>query len=346
MAGVGYTHVAIAAVDRRRRLSAGYAFNSLTITDTGSARGLPVEVGNSPALRAGVSTWFDLTERTAVNVSVGYLFTGLRLTVLDGRPAGRTRRQRQHGPGPRRHRLSLVLNEAPCDCSFWSARPHRSSDACIIESVRPPYESRETLRQLFELGCRSVPLIAASGFAVGVVLSMHTRASLARFGAEALIPGGARHRPRARDRPADGGPAAVGADRRRHRRRARRDEGHRADRRARGQRPSTRSNTSSSRACVACVIALPMLTSLMNFTGMLGGFAAETAMTGMPLGTYFSAGVLVDPVLGPDPGHAQDRGVRLHHRHRLVLPRRQHDSRHRRRRPRVDAAASSTRRSC
>jgi phospholipid/cholesterol/gamma-HCH transport system permease protein len=58
------------------------------------------------------------------------------------------------------------------------------------ESLRPPFEFRETLRQLFELGCRSVPLIAVSGFAVGVVLSMHTRASLARFGAEALIPAG------------------------------------------------------------------------------------------------------------------------------------------------------------
>jgi len=49
---------------------------------------------------------------------------------------------------------------------------------------------RETLRQLYELGCRSVPLIAVSGFAVGVVLSMHTRSSLARFGAEGLIPAG------------------------------------------------------------------------------------------------------------------------------------------------------------
>jgi phospholipid/cholesterol/gamma-HCH transport system permease protein len=38
---------------------------------------------------------------------------------------------------------------------------------------------------------------------------------------------------------------------------------------------------------VACVIALPILTSLMNFTGMLGGFAAETAITGTPLQTYF-----------------------------------------------------------
>src|SRR4051812_23112931 len=58
------------------------------------------------------------------------------------------------------------------------------------EGFVPPFEIRETLRQLYELGFRSAPLIAVSGVAVGVVLSMHTRASLERFGAESLIPAG------------------------------------------------------------------------------------------------------------------------------------------------------------
>src|SRR4051812_44850345 len=58
------------------------------------------------------------------------------------------------------------------------------------EIVLPPFEVRETLRQVYELGFRSAPLIAVSGLAVGVVLSMHTRASLERFGAESLIPAG------------------------------------------------------------------------------------------------------------------------------------------------------------
>jgi phospholipid/cholesterol/gamma-HCH transport system permease protein len=60
----------------------------------------------------------------------------------------------------------------------------------VCDGLSPPYESRELVRQLFELGVRSVPLIATAGFAIGLVLSMHTRASLARFGAEALIPAG------------------------------------------------------------------------------------------------------------------------------------------------------------
>ena len=58
----------------------------------------------------------------------------------------------------------------------------------LRDTCRPPFELRETARQLYEIGWRSVPLIAAAGVAVGIVLSMHTRASLERFGAEALIP--------------------------------------------------------------------------------------------------------------------------------------------------------------
>ena len=67
------------------------------------------------------------------------------------------------------------------DCDAFRVR-------VVREAVRPPYEFAETARQLYELGLRSVPLIAAAGFAVGLVMSMHTRASLERFGAEALIP--------------------------------------------------------------------------------------------------------------------------------------------------------------
>ena len=46
---------------------------------------------------------------------------------------------------------------------------------------------------------------------------------------------------------------------------------------------------------VACIIALPLLTTIMNFAGMLGGFIAETAATGMSLGLYFTrAFALID----------------------------------------------------
>jgi phospholipid/cholesterol/gamma-HCH transport system permease protein len=39
---------------------------------------------------------------------------------------------------------------------------------------------------------------------------------------------------------------------------------------------------------IACVIALPILTTILNFAGMFGGYIAESAATGMPLRLYFT----------------------------------------------------------
>src|SRR5215211_6878246 len=60
----------------------------------------------------------------------------------------------------------------------------------LRDAALPPYEIGEIARHVYEIGWRSTPLIATSGMAIGVVLSMHTRASLERFGAEAMIPAG------------------------------------------------------------------------------------------------------------------------------------------------------------
>ena len=54
--------------------------------------------------------------------------------------------------------------------------------------VTPPFEFRELIRQLDEIGSKSLPLVAAAGAAIGVVLSMETRQSLSRFGANSLLP--------------------------------------------------------------------------------------------------------------------------------------------------------------
>jgi phospholipid/cholesterol/gamma-HCH transport system permease protein len=156
----------------------------------------------------------------------------------------------------------------------------------LREAFRPPFELHETLRHLFELGCRSLPLIAASGFAVGVVMSMHTRSSLARFGAEALIPAGLGIALVRETGPLTAGlllagriGAGIGAE-------------------LGAMKVTEQIDALEALAVdsfkflvvtrvVACVIALPILTSVMNFTGMLGGFAAETAITGVPFWTYF-----------------------------------------------------------
>jgi phospholipid/cholesterol/gamma-HCH transport system permease protein len=55
-------------------------------------------------------------------------------------------------------------------------------------ALSPPFEFREFIRQLDEIGSKSFPLVALAGAAVGAVLSMEARSSLTRFGAKALLP--------------------------------------------------------------------------------------------------------------------------------------------------------------
>lgn len=175
--------------------------------------------------------------------------------------------------------MPTLLLAAAGDWALFAGR-------AIRDAVRPPYEVHETVRHLFELGCKSVPLIAASGFAVGVVMSMHTRSSLARFGAEALIPAGLGIALVRETGPLTAGlllagriGAGIGAE-------------------LGAMKVSEQIDALEALAVdsfkflvvtrvVACAIALPILTSLMNVTGMLGGYAAEHAITGVPLGTYF-----------------------------------------------------------
>src|SRR5580658_9626365 len=51
-----------------------------------------------------------------------------------------------------------------------------------------PFEFRELIRQMDSIGAKSLPLVALAGAAIGVVLTLQTRASLARFGAKSMLP--------------------------------------------------------------------------------------------------------------------------------------------------------------
>ena len=156
----------------------------------------------------------------------------------------------------------------------------------LREAVLPPYEIGEVVRHVFEIGWRSAPLIATSGLAIGVVLSMHTRASLERFGAEALIPAGL-----AIALIRETGPlitallvagrvgAGIGAEL--------------------GAMKVTEQIDALEAVAVdsfkflavtrivACVLAMPLLTAITDFCGIVGGFLAETAISGMSWELYF-----------------------------------------------------------
>lgn len=53
---------------------------------------------------------------------------------------------------------------------------------------RSPREIKETINQMDEAGTRSLVLVAVTGLAIGIVMSMQSRGTLARFGAEAVLP--------------------------------------------------------------------------------------------------------------------------------------------------------------
>ena len=55
-------------------------------------------------------------------------------------------------------------------------------------AVTPPFQVAEFIRQLDEIGAKSMPLVALAGSAIGVVLALEAHSSLVRFGAKALLP--------------------------------------------------------------------------------------------------------------------------------------------------------------
>jgi phospholipid/cholesterol/gamma-HCH transport system permease protein len=55
-------------------------------------------------------------------------------------------------------------------------------------AVRRPFEGRELIRQLDEVGSKSLPLVALAGAAIGAVLALESRYSLVRFGAKSMLP--------------------------------------------------------------------------------------------------------------------------------------------------------------
>jgi phospholipid/cholesterol/gamma-HCH transport system permease protein len=53
---------------------------------------------------------------------------------------------------------------------------------------KPPFEFREVVRQCYEIGYKSLPLVAITSFIIGLVLTLQSRPTLVEFGAEAWLP--------------------------------------------------------------------------------------------------------------------------------------------------------------
>ena len=155
----------------------------------------------------------------------------------------------------------------------------------VVEAVRPPYEPREILKHVYQFGYRSAPLILTAGFAIGIVLSMHTRASLERFGAEALIPAGLAIAVIRETGPLTAGllvsgrvGAGIGAE-------------------VGAMKVTEQIDALEATAVdafkylavtriIALMIVMPLLTIMIDFAGIVGGYVAESAVSGMSWQLY------------------------------------------------------------
>ncbi len=144
----------------------------------------------------------------------------------------------------------------------------------IKDSFRRPFELTEIVNQMFEVGYRTAPLVIVSGFAFGVVIALQTRSEMVSFGATAMIPETV-----SLGIFTDMGPllaallvsgrvgAGIGAQ-------------------LAGMRVTEQIDALEALAVdsfkylvvtriVACVLALPFLTLLLDFSGLVGGMAAD-----------------------------------------------------------------------
>jgi phospholipid/cholesterol/gamma-HCH transport system permease protein len=157
----------------------------------------------------------------------------------------------------------------------------------VVDLLRPPLEVAQIVRQLAEAGSKSLPLVIASGFALGTVMTFHTRSTLVMFGAGAMIPTVQSLAFFVEIGPLVAGlllagrvGSGIGAVL--------------ANMRATEQIDSIESLSIDSfkflvvPRVVACVIALPLLTLFMDFSGLLGGFLSEFASSRISFHLYIA----------------------------------------------------------
>ncbi len=58
----------------------------------------------------------------------------------------------------------------------------------LKQAVRPPFDFQEIIRQCYEIGYKSLPLITLTGFVTGIVFTKQSRPSLVVFGATSWLP--------------------------------------------------------------------------------------------------------------------------------------------------------------
>ncbi len=160
-----------------------------------------------------------------------------------------------------------------------------------------PLEGQYMLRQFYEIGVSSFLLVVAAGFALGVVMTLHTRSTLVQFGATAAIPAFQSLAFFNEIGPLVTGllmagrvGASIGAQL--------------ANMRATEQIDAIETLSVNSfkllvvTRVIACSVMLPLLTVLMDVAGILGGFLSEHLVSHLSWTLYlqraFSSVALAD----------------------------------------------------
>ena len=156
-------------------------------------------------------------------------------------------------------------------------------------AITPPFQIAEFVRQLDEIGAKSIPLVALAGSAVGVVLALEARYSLVRFGAKALLPSAIVFSVVTEMSPIITGlvvsgriGAGIGAEL--------------AAMKVTEQIDAIESSAVDPRKLlaatriIACIVALPLLTLAASFCGVVMGWVASTLVEPITLIHFVTAG--------------------------------------------------------
>jgi phospholipid/cholesterol/gamma-HCH transport system permease protein len=81
-----------------------------------------------------------------------------------------------------------VLSKRADDFFTDIYRVYRFIARFFKEAILPPFEWKEIIRQCYEIGYKSLPLISLTGFITGLVFTKQSRPSLQTFGASSWLP--------------------------------------------------------------------------------------------------------------------------------------------------------------
>jgi phospholipid/cholesterol/gamma-HCH transport system permease protein len=181
-----------------------------------------------------------------------------------------------------------ALSDPTSISRLWAASTGliRFAFRTLRELLQPPWDAEEISRQLYEIGWRSTPLILVAGVVVGIVIAELVWTSLVNFGAvDSVIPAELSRTMFRQMGPLMTGllvsgrvGAAIGAEL--------------AVLRITGQIDALESLAIDSfrhlviTRVVACIIAVPILTTLMSFAEIAGGFLWEAGHSEMSLRLY------------------------------------------------------------